>query len=486
MRRDPRWRVAQKLGGDGRSKALGALRYEFGLTSAGAYRVAFDHWQASGWMPTVIDSRVSNAVAQQVWTEVKNWLLGHTQRPGFHPSADEDVCWGNGNRAGLRLKRARVHWPCQTKRKTLNVELARDWRPGTRKWALHLEGRRVARVGVKREEVRGRTRYFALICLDGAPYRNRDYLASTREGVVGLDVGPSLLAVVGEHESVLLNRAPNELLAGRQAQAARIRRAQRALDRSRRAMNPDCYDDQGRSIRGKRPVNASARYRRKQARLRRRARSERINRERDAVIVARGVMAMGTTPVSESNSYRSWQASRYGRRMGFTAPGGLMSRIAREAVLAGGRHIEFPTSATCAPSQHCLCGSKLKKPLSQRVHVCDACGLGQDVRLDRDLFSAYLARLVGETGCIDLSEGPFLGMDGTKENVERLCSTPVVAPSPDRRDDRSPKPAIGLAAAETAAQTPGQHARPPLPGRLQARRSRTSRKAKSVPALAAP
>ncbi len=55
---------------------------------------------------------------------------------------------------------------------------------------------------------------------------------------------------------------------------------------------------------------------------------------------------------------------------------------------AGGSVDEFSTRTT-ALSQVCLCGQKHKKRLSERVHSCD-CG----VRMQRDLFSAYLARHV--------------------------------------------------------------------------------------------
>jgi hypothetical protein len=163
--------------------------------------------------------------------------------------------------------------------------------------------------------------------------------------------------------------------------------------------------------------------------------------------------------------------------MGFTAPGALMARIAREAVVAGGRVIEFPTSETLAPSQHCLCGAKSKKPLSQRYHACEACGLGVGVHIDRDLFSALIARLVALTGCINLSEGPFLEMDGAKGNAERLCSVSVAAPSPERRHDRSANPVVGPVAAVPAEQTSGQHATC-----ANRRRPRTPRKAQGVSA----
>ena len=108
------------------------------------------------------------------------------------------------------------------------------------------------------------------------------------------------------------------------------------------------------------PTKVSNRHRRLRAQLRRMARTERMNHQRDAVEVARGVMRMGTRVAFESNSYRGWHASRYGRRMGFTAPGALMRHMAREARLAGGWGMEFETSESCAPSQHCLCGAELE------------------------------------------------------------------------------------------------------------------------------
>jgi hypothetical protein len=135
--------------------------------------------------------RIALAVGTEVWTQVKNWMLGHTGRLRHHTSAGMDVIWGNDNKASLRLKDGRVVFTSATKRKSLELALARGWRPGTRKWRLHLEGRRVVRVGIKREEVRGRLRYFALICVEGLPYRNPERRAEARDAVVGIDVGPS-------------------------------------------------------------------------------------------------------------------------------------------------------------------------------------------------------------------------------------------------------------------------------------------------------
>jgi len=79
------------------------------------------------------------------------------------------------------------------------------------------------------------------------------------------------------------------------------------------------------------------------------------------------------------------------------APGRFVSILRRKAASAGGRVVEFPTRPTRL-SQVCHgCGAVEKKPLSLRVHRC-GCG----VEMQRDLYSAFLARCVGEATTVDI------------------------------------------------------------------------------------
>lgn len=80
-----------------------------------------------------------------------------------------------------------------------------------------------------------------------------------------------------------------------------------------------------------------------------------------------------------------------------------------------------------ALSQHCLCGRRVKKDLSTRVHVCTACGLNP---LDRDLFSAFLAYLCARHSVTDLSTGS-LNRAGNRRKAQQLCA-PGRAPVPAR------------------------------------------------------
>lgn len=89
-----------------------------------------------------------------------------------------------------------------------------------------------------------------------------DSKADRHDAVIGLDRGIAHLAVTSEAERFENPRAL------RKAQL-RLRRSQRKLDRQRRANNPDCFDERGRAIPGKRPSRRSSRMRRTEQKVRR-------------------------------------------------------------------------------------------------------------------------------------------------------------------------------------------------------------------------
>jgi hypothetical protein len=69
--------------------------------------------------------------------------------------------------------------------------------------------------------------------------------------------------------------------------------------------------------------------------------------------------------------------------------------LSREAVRAGGTLTPIDTPTT-ALSQHCVCGARAKKPLSQRLHTCGCAYLGGQP-VHRDVMSAFLHTAVTST-----------------------------------------------------------------------------------------
>ncbi len=204
-------------------------------------------------------------------------------------------------------------------------------------------------------------------------------------GVVGLDLGPSTIAIVPQEGEAQLQPLCEELKPDARAK----RRLQRKLDRQRRANNPQNYDEKGRIKKhGKRRLvwKNSKGYLATRHRLAAKERKLAAHRKSLHGRLVHQIIRRGNTIRTEKLSYKAWQ-KQYGKSVGRNAPGMFIDHLRRTVASTGGTLSEFPTRATKL-SQYCHgCKTYVKKPLSQRWHHC-ACGIGP---VQRDLYSAFLA-----------------------------------------------------------------------------------------------
>jgi transposase len=223
-------------------------------------------------------------------------------------------------------------------------------------------------------------RYFVQLALEGVPYQKPKHSAG--EGRVGLDLGPSTIAVVPQQGEARLGT----FCAAIAPRIATKRRLQRKLDRQRRANNPQHYDEQGRCKKGRKTWYNSQGYQATRRRLAHQERTLAAQRKSLHGQLAHDIVAVGNTIITEQISYRAWQR-QFGRSVGLRAPGMFLTILRRTVASTGGTLVEFPTQRTKL-SQYCHgCGAYVKKPLSLRWHVCP-CGIGP---VQRDLYSAFLA-----------------------------------------------------------------------------------------------
>ena len=129
---------------------------------------------------------------------------------------------------------------------------------------------------------------------------------------------------------------------------------------------------------------------------------------------------------TEDVDIRLW-ASRWGRGIAAFTPGRLLAALERECLASGGQMTRASTYCT-ALSQHCICGARAKKPLSQRWHSC-TCG----AEGDRDLVSALLAACVTVT---DPDDPKTARLDpALREHARALATAGLIKdfPSPGRK-----------------------------------------------------
>jgi hypothetical protein len=176
-------------------------------------------------------------------------------------------------------------------------------------------------------------RYAVQLALKGIPYQKPKHQVGS--DTVGLDLGPSTLAIVPREGTPRLELLCSELAPDAQA----IRRLQRQMERQRRTNNPDNYDAHGRikkGGKGRLKWKHSKRYlatrRRKATRERRLAAHRKSLHGR----LVHEIVAVGTTIITEQISYRAWQ-KQFGRSVGLRAPGMFIAWLKRTGA-AYGRH----------------------------------------------------------------------------------------------------------------------------------------------------
>lgn len=440
MRCDPRWEQAGRMRkGNAKTAAYKALKVEYRLDGTDdAVRVAQAHWQAN--FTDLLDMRCAGQLAREVWASISEYMHGKRDRPRHKPSRERNVVYGGTPVDGLMLAPdGNLTWGCQgildaereAKRTGSNRNLARkrlrislDWSYIPAKRREYVKAQTVKQVGIQREMIRGEIRYFAMLVMEGAPYRSDHYLMAAAQKAaspVGLDIGPTLLAIASDSGIETVPLCDPELIHQRAEQAAHLRRKQKALDRSRRSANPECFDHKGRAKKGMRQTNTSKRGRRKKIELAEAERKATARRDADRVTLTRHVVLNhGARGGIEETHYTAWQKSnfKFGRRMGLTSPGALHESLRREMTLVGGELHDLD-AYTYAFSQHCLCGRRAKKDLKTRVHSCPDCGL----TCDRDHLAATLMHLVVQNGAAntldDLPPRASDGADGTPESTRR-------------------------------------------------------------------
>ena len=362
-----------------RTEAFTASRTTQGFTEAALQAYAKQCRHASVWIEEHLDAPVGQKLATRAYRAVLRLAVGQARRVRFKGKQQLDTVEGKSNETGLVWRSDRVVWRGLTLLAYLPHHRAqRD------AVLAHGLSSRVKYVRLVRRRVRERTRFAAQLICEGHPYQKPEHTLG--HGSVGLDLGPSTIAVVAETEARL-----EPFCAELDVQAAQIRREQRHLDRQRRANNPDNYLPNGtvkKGRKGRKHWRVSQRQRRTEAHLADRQRHQAAHRKSLHGCLAHQIVRQGSTFLLEKVSYRAWQRC-FGRSVQRLAPGTFVQILTRLAASAGGEVITVPTRRTKL-SQTCQCGRVQKKPLSLRVHACPGCG----IQMQRDLYSAYLIRFV--------------------------------------------------------------------------------------------
>jgi len=386
MRSDPDWQVARALRQKPeRAAAFSHLRQTHHFSEYELH--AYAKTARVPWMAEHLDSTMAQTLASRAYHAVNRMAVGKAKRVRFKSKGRGlDSVEGKRNDVGLRFvldpnagDGGFLIWNHEV------LAAMIDWRDPVIQHGLRhpIKYVRLVRRNASSAHAKGADRhgqhYFVQLIVAGQPLQKPKHQVG-RE-TIGLDIGPSTLAIVpqeGEARLVTFGEAlkPN---------AQKKRRVQRRMQRQRRASNPDNYDEKGLVRKGRYRWHESRRYqasRRQQANEDRRLAAHRQSLHGQ---LAHEILRGGTTIRIEMTSFKGWQ-QRFGKSIGHRAPGVFVAHLERLVATTGGTltHVSPYHSKL---SQYCHgCHHYVKKPLSQRWHRC-TCGIGP---VQRDLYSAFL------------------------------------------------------------------------------------------------
>ena len=329
-----------------------------------------------------LDSRTVQAIADNAWKAAEAALFGKGKKlrlPKWHEVRSLE---SNDNKTGIKYRGGRIVW------NGLEIQLSRDRRNAYENEALL---RRVKYCRIVRKPMGKRWHYYVQLVLEGLPPKKH----TIGNGRVGIDLGTLSMAAVSEKKCILAS-----LTEGVKDRTKEVQRIQKAMDRSRRAMNPDRYNPDGTVKRKRGRWKESRSYRLLTMKKRSLERRQAVCRKNHHEALANKILSLGDEVYTEQMSYTSLQRrkkkttintkgrfdrkKRFGRSLQYGAPAMFLSIVDRKLRYEGKELHKVNTRTFRASQYNHVTDGYAKKKLSRRHNVIN----GKWVQ--RDLYSAFL------------------------------------------------------------------------------------------------
>ena len=337
-----------------------------------------------------IGSAVVQKIASRAFRALEKVKFGKAKRTYFKSiHTDEFSIENSANRSNITYENGKIIWA------KLELECKID-----KKNNYILEGlkSRTKYCRIIRKRIRGRNRFYVQLIQEGYPPKKKNRIVGNNKSV-GLDIGPSTIAIVS-NEYVGLQNLSNHKLDNHKKE---IRRLQRAMDRSRRATNPNNYNEDGTIKKGRKTWIYSNNYKRLKHKLNKIHRKLRINRSISHEILANFIISLGTDVRVETLNIQGWQKKakkttknkkngkfnkkkRFGKSILSNAPSLLLEKINRKLTYENEKLKKIDTKKCKASQYNHIDDTYKKKKLEERIAVVG------DYVIQRDIYSAFLIK----------------------------------------------------------------------------------------------
>jgi hypothetical protein len=239
MRSDAGWKAAGNMPKStpeqrkARNEAYNLLKTKYGFSEFSLQKQA-EQMRDDSWIGHHLGSSDTQTISKRAFTAVADWVHGERGRPRRKRLCNMHSIEGKTNAAVIRYRAGKVLWD------GLELPLLLNTKDKDR-WQVHALACKTKYVRVLKRE--GKHPWSVQLVQEGLPPKRN--LPRAKEGTGCMDLGPQAAAVVLPTVAALLTLAPKV-----QDKEDEITRIPRAMERSRRATNPDNYRADGTVKRG--------------------------------------------------------------------------------------------------------------------------------------------------------------------------------------------------------------------------------------------
>lgn len=341
-----------------------------------------------------IDSLTAQKIASSLWKSYEKLFFGNGKKVYFKRYGTLNSLEGKTNKSGIRLINDNLIW------NGLKIPVVVDYSNFYERSAMQCD---VCYNRVVRKYIRNKYKYYIQVIFKGRPPIKTDIRTSEVKhyignGDVGLDIGTQTIAVSSQTDVKILELADRV-----QSIENQKRTLLRKMDRSRRATNPDNYNEGGTvKLQCNKNVtwNKSNHYIKHQNKLKELYRKQADIRKYQHECLANYIVSLGNKVYVEKMNFSGLQKraknteknekgefkrkKRFGKSIANKAPSMLLTIIDRKLKYFGEKLIEINTFETKASQFNHFDGAYTKKTLSQRWNNFNG------IKIQRDMYSAFL------------------------------------------------------------------------------------------------
>lgn len=341
-----------------------------------------------------IDSYTAQKIASALWKSYEKLFYGNGKKISYKKFGELNSLEGKSNRAGVRFRDNMILW------NGLIIPVVIDYNNYYEYQAMQCD---ICYCRILRKFIRNKYKYYVQIVFKGIPpakinNKTGEIKHSVGCGDVGIDIGTSTIAIVSQSDVKILELADKVQNIENQKQ-----KLLRKMDRSRRATNPNNYNEDGTiKKQGNKKIkwNKSNHYIKYQNKLKELYRKQADIRKYQHECLANYIISLGNKVYVEKMNFVGLQRrakntekndkgkfkrkKRFGKSLANKAPSMLLTIIDRKLKYIGEKLIEINTFEAKASQFNHFDNTYTKKSLSQRWNDFNG------IKIQRDMYSAFL------------------------------------------------------------------------------------------------